>query len=479
MSAPLLGTVVALLLSVIAPIILLDATATQGGENSYLGPLVIACGAGLRFAAIVGSRRRRLFEMVFWLFVYVFLGIAPTIQLRLGIDTDTTPNISHSFDGQATAIVIAGCVAFLFGAFLGKEPKQGAPASEVPAVGSLVSPARVNVLTIACLGLFAYYVSRLGLSNLFISRSAFDLLRSEVWADKTTNVLIVGATSMGLLVATVGQIYLRQQRKGEGRSRPFMLPLASLVSLLLCVNPISSPRYIFGTVLLALLGACGAYATANRFRLVSLGAVFGLVYLFPIADMFRRSLDPAAKSQNPLESMLSGDFDSFAQITNTAEYVATEGITWGNQLLGVLFFWLPRSVWPDKAVDTGTMLGEWKLYMFKNLSAPLWAELFINGGWLILVVGMLILGAAVAKLDRSSEAALATTGRPTVLACILPFYMLIVLRGSLLQSVAFMTVVVLAYLFIRTKFNAKVEARSIAPGLNLAPTPQPWGSQRR
>lgn len=96
--------------------------------------------------------------------------------------------------------------------------------------------------------------------------------------------------------------------------------------------------------------------------------------------MFRRSLDATAKSQNPLESMLSGDFDSFSQITNTVEYVNEHGITSGNQLLGVLFFWVPRSIWPDKAIDTGTVLGEFKAYFFKNLSAPLWAESISTAG---------------------------------------------------------------------------------------------------
>ncbi|GAP54475.1 conserved hypothetical protein [Arthrobacter sp. Hiyo6] len=96
------------------------------------------------------------------------------------------------------------------------------------------------------------------------------------------------------------------------------------------------------------------------------------------------------------------------------------------------------------------MLGDWKLYSFKNLSAPLWAELYINGGWVLLIVGMFIVGRVIARLDDSTERILATSGRPSVAACILPFYLLIVLRGSLLQSVAFMAVIILASAFVRS-----------------------------
>lgn len=47
------------------------------------------------------------------------------------------------------------------------------------------------------------------------------------------------------------------------------------------------------------------------------------------------------------------------------------------------------------AVVAALRLAEWKMYFFKNLSSPLWAEFFINGGWVFVAVGMLLLGLAV------------------------------------------------------------------------------------
>ena len=467
MPAPFLTAILSLALAVIVPLIIQSATPVDGTSFVLVGPEFIAILSGLRFAVLVGSRIRRVYEMVFWLFVYVFLGIAPVIQMRLGQDTDTTPLIDHSLDRTTVLLVLVGCWAFLIGSLSvhNRQRQDLLPAIGEPARG--VHIGRANLLTIACLGLFAYYATKLGVASMFTSRLQLDALRQVVWPDRTINTIIVGATSMGLLVSTIAQIYVRRQRAAAGLSTPTLLPALSFVALFVCVNPVNSARYIFGTVLLALLGAFGAYSTVKRFRAVALSSVMGLVYLFPAADMFRRSLDPAAQSQNPLESMLSGDFDSFSQISNTIGYVNESGITWGKQLLGVLFFWVPRSIWPDKAMDTGAVLAEWKGYLFKNLSAPLWSELYINGGWVLLILGMLAFGVAVGHLDKRSEAILARTRYPSVLACIVPFYLLIVLRGSLLQSVAFVSVVLIACAFVA---EGKPKTKQEQPHrLNLSP----------
>lgn len=444
--APFFGTLAAFALAGVAPILILMAAPDDQSHGDFVGPMVIAILAALRLSVIVGARARRLFEMVFWLYAYVFLGVAPVIQMRLGANTDTTPGVNHQFDWQTTAVVIAGCLAFLAGVVAFRRRKAG---DDGMAAVQRVSRSRANLLTVVALGFFAYYASRIGFSSLFTSRLQLDLIRSMVWTDKTTATLITGVTSMGLLVSTIAQLKRRRQAALDGRPKPVLMPLVSLASLVVCVNPISSARYAFGTVFLALIGAFGAYATVKRFRAVTIAAVFGMVYLFPIADMFRRSLDPNAKSQDPLQSMLSGDFDSFSQITNTIDYVASNGISWGNQMLGVLFFWVPRSVWPDKPIDTGTVVANWKGYGFGNLSSPLWAEFFVNGGWVLVVAGMFAFGALIGRLDRDNERVLAVTGWPSVTACILPFYLLIVLRGSLLQSMASLAVILAASAFVR------------------------------
>jgi hypothetical protein len=203
---------------------------------------------------------------------------------------------------------------------------------------------------------------------------------------------------------------------------------------------------VFGTVALSLAAAAGAYATPGRFRVVAIAAVVGMLVVFPVLDSFRVSTGQGVKQVDVVASLSTGDFDAFGQLMNTLDYVAAHGVTWGSQMLGVVTFWVPRSLWPSKPVDTGILLAEHKGYSFSNLSASMWTELFINGGWLLLVMGMFAIGYAARVADRRVELSLRVGHMPAPLPAILAFYVLIVLRGSLLQAVAAGTIVTLCAL---------------------------------
>ena len=72
--APYTGTLVAVALAVVVPFVAVAAT-PQPPRDYWLGPLTILIISGLRYSWIAASRHRRLFEMIFWLFAYVFLGL--------------------------------------------------------------------------------------------------------------------------------------------------------------------------------------------------------------------------------------------------------------------------------------------------------------------------------------------------------------------------------------------------------------------
>lgn len=451
------GFHVGVIFAMLVPVIVLAVIPKAAPGFEELGPLLISIIAGIRFAQIVADNQRRPFEMVVWSFTYVFLGIAPLVQFRLRVDPGTTPGLRHELIAEASLIVLTGCAAFMVGVALSTISWKGGRASRrghgvnVQCRRKSVSVTRTYILSFASLAIFAYYASAVGYTNLLIPRNDFSVVKDIVWPDKTTNALVTAAASMGLLVSMIALLSVRAQQGLANQRRPMILPLIVFFCLVVCVNPISTPRYVVGTAALAFLAAAGIYTSLTRFRAASVGLITSLVFIFPGADAFRNSLDSAVEVSNPLLSLTGGDFDAFAQVVNTVEYVETEGITWGKQALGVIFFWVPRSIWPDKSFDTGTLLADMKGYWFKNLSAPLWAEFFINGGWLLLIIGMLVFGVAVRRWDFGLERRVLSTGIPGLLACILPFYMLIVLRGSLLQSVAYMSVILACSVFVAAK----------------------------
>jgi hypothetical protein len=457
-SAPLLSTLTGLSLVVVCPIIVIASTANFPGWP-FAGPLVVTAVSGARFAWIVGSSKRRLFEMVVWLFCYVFLGIAPLIQLRTGQDPGTTPGIDHAFDWTASWVALAGCLSIMAGSSLAGRtfPLRGRPPQETEPVQrpARVSPTRVTLLSIVSLMAATYYVAKVGVVPLFAGRFPLIDAQQAAWPDSTVSAVVVASISMGLLVAFIAQLHITRQERLAGRRIFSPLQWMTGLALFACVNPISSPRYVFGTVILAVLTALGVCATLRLFRCVALASLAGIVFVFPLADYFRAGAGLAADKGDTMTSLTTGDFDAFAQINNTVHYVTENGLTQGRQALGVLLFWVPRGIWPDKPVDTGILLAEWRHYGFTNLSATLWTELFINGGWVLLIVGMGVFGWFLRRWDATAEDELASKAGPSLLVCIVPYYLLIMLRGSLLQSMAYLTVMLLAVLWVARKARSR------------------------
>jgi hypothetical protein len=221
-----------------------------------------------------------------------------------------------------------------------------------------------------------------------------------------------------------------------------------LAALLLLVNPLSTPRYVTGTALLAVVVSLGAATTRGRVRRFAVLLAAGLVLVFPYADFARYADGSGAKEGGPSRVLASADFDAFAQVNNAVAYVRAEPVEPGRQLAGAVLFWVPRSIWSEKPQDTGIVLAEFRNYPVTNLSAPLWAEFLVNGGWVLLVLLSAVLGWVLRASDNRIIARSRYVSQPGVLACALPFYFLILLRGSLLQAMAGLAVLVTCGFFV-------------------------------
>jgi hypothetical protein len=215
-----------------------------------------------------------------------------------------------------------------------------------------------------------------------------------------------------------------------------------MAATLVLNNPISTPRLKVGTILLSLFFVLPwrRWSGAATIALV----VFGVLIVFPLADIFRTSLDTRVGEQLASRSVVrelteSGNFDAYQMIVNTASVVEKTDLQLGRQIAGALMFWVPRSVWADKPVPTGQWVAEQKGYGYTNLSAPLWAEFYADGGWFLLCFGFLGYGYLVRTLDRwYAESNLAA--QPRIITVLVPMYagyQFFLLRGSLMPAIAY------------------------------------------
>lgn len=430
------GSTALLAVAIPAGLVMLTPTPRSG---VWWGALALAVVLGGRYAWLIGAGRQRLVEMSVWLFSYVFLGLAPLVQLRLGVAPETTERTLTRDVPETLLVVVVGSLLFMAGATLRSlVGGRGRVGSTEPTTGTVdVSgagryPVGLWLFALGSIAMTAYVLARLA-PALFTNLQQFSARSAEVWPNATTSAIITGLGTMPLLLTAVALVVHRGRQRVSRTVAENALFLVVLVMLVTMVNPLNSPRYVFGTVYLAMAAALGLVADARRFRLTAISAVLGLLLVFPLADAFRTAAG-GGDTASGVAVLAGGDFDSFAQINNTVLYVDSEGITEGRQALGVALFWVPRSAWADKPIDTGILLADFRDYSFTNLSAPLWAELYINGGWLLLAAGGAALGFWARGRDDKILAQLRRRTAPAALSCVLPFYLIIVLRGSLLQA---------------------------------------------
>ena len=443
LGAWVLATWVGVVMVVLLPALLVYLTPAPH-SSAWLLAFVVTTVSGLRWTWIIADGRRRLYEMSFWVFTYVFLGIAPLVQLRSGATPATTGRIDTALQQPAMIVVIVGLVAFVVGLSV-SAPRRSVVRGAYVVDG--VDLSRTVLLAVAALTFAVYFIAKVGLGTLFSSREDKSGAVDANWPESSIAILMQASAYMTLLVSFIALVKAIQQT----RSREWpLIGLCVLVGLALAitVNPITAPRYLFGTAALGVAALFGLFATPRLFRMTAILWIVALIVIFPLADAFRYSGEGELKSGSVLENLTSPDFDAFPQINNTLLYVDRHGVTEGRQAAGVALFWVPRRIWPDKPKDTGILLSELRGYSFSNLSAPLWAEMYINGGWPLLMLGMFGLGFLVKSQDTRIENSLQRARAPGILACILPFYLMILLRGSLLQAMSYLTVILVSTAFV-------------------------------
>jgi hypothetical protein len=179
--------------------------------------------------------------------------------------------------------------------------------------------------------------------------------------------------------------------------------------------------------------------------------------LFPFADRFRyingssSSSDLAGRSI--VETLAVKDYDQMSMVVNTVTFVREgAGHTLGRQAAGALLFWVPRSSWETKPIDTGTEVALYIGTVNTNLSEPLWAELWIDFGIVGMVLGFLLLGYLLRRGDRWYAGAVDRGRRVTTVGMIaipvIAGYEAILLRGSLLQAMGRLGVMVLCFVVL-------------------------------
>lgn len=425
------------LLCVVIPILAIAGNTTTHLDVVLLFPAAVIIYCGSRLAGIAAKGVDRIVEMTFWLYAYIFMGICAFLQIEAG----RFPWPGHYSDSLiiiSELIMLASFAAFDFGRQ--RRIKSNHDAPWVPSRWLEVSRNRLYLVSFFGMAIAAYATLKLGaFSTLFLNRTEnFAIISSEYNIAQLSIYTSLAKTIVYVLLVTA----LAYRIKVKNRPAIILLIIALLIFTAIENNPISTPRFQVGTILISIFFIFPWRKYKASFAIY--GLVLGMIVIFPYASLYRNSNNPSLvarieqfRSANPL--VTSGDYDSFQQVMNGVRMVHDDGVTYGHQIFSALLFWVPRKLWPGKAQPTGVLIAERSGYGFTNLSAPLWIEFYVDGGWLLVLLGFFFYGRFVRTLDlarRNGDDRL----RPMyLLATIYAGYQIFLLRGSLMPAIAYLS----------------------------------------
>ena len=460
------------LLCIFAPIALILTGDYPNFNIVVLYVWLIIAYSSWRLTMLTIKGQKRLISITFWIFAYVFLGIAPLLQVAAKAfpwsDQYTDETIV-----KAIFLVLSGLIAYDLGYNLTKPILLEHLFLKTFLVKRLVNRKAVLIFSLLVLLLIPILLRQIGgLEYIFMTRhDRFLTLRYLIGGQGQAIYQILSAiirtpTFVAFLMLSVFLWFKRDINLTVSWHEKILL-ICLLIATLVINNPFSSSRYWFGTIVLSVVFASlpwrSRYLTGWVFGLIIL-----LIFVFPFADLFRNTFDVKlsqriASTTVENELIRKGDYDAFQQILNTEKYVQHNGFTYGKQLLGTLLFWFPRSVWEDKPIPTGQLVADYSGYSYTNLSLPLWGELYIDGGIALVIVLFWLYGALVGMMEdyyvRSQQ------NYPTYLNAFVPLYaayQFFLLRGTLMSAFGYLVPVLLCMYICTSKQNVSKRRFSLA-----------------
>ncbi len=389
--------------------------------------------------------------LVIWVFNCGVVGVPGLSQILA--DAFPWPLIVES--GNLLLAQVCTLIASVFLILVLEAPHKQKPQNSI---SRNLDRIRVRNLTLLMVPTLLYAIrSGGGIKSFFSSRGAISAAKSAAGLTKAQSGLFVTGTQALVLLVCVSAILLRKKNPKDPIAN-VALALSS-VGLLILANPLSASRFWFFTVLTT-VSIATLTLTPGRIRTGAMTLFFGSMFVFPLADYFRRS-DRTFGSVGT-SAWLTGDFDAL-QITGAGiQWFQENGAVWGHQLLGAMFPVIPRSIWTGKPIDTGIMIAQFNGMKFDNISGPWVSEGIINFGFLGVLIFPFMIGYLFRIVKFRSE--LFPDDFGTILNAFLVGYLPILMRGSLIQASGAAGIFTIYVWYATPKVREKSNQPPISPG---------------
>jgi hypothetical protein len=213
-----------------------------------------------------------------------------------------------------------------------------------------------------------------------------NLLASRYFQDKDAGSLVTIFFETAFLLATLISIRIFQ------KDRKYIFIIVALFLLLLMYNPINTARFKFLQAWLPVLFVLTPFLF--RYKVFSIGFVLSAVFLLPIMSLTsREGLDALENFSFNYFSFL-GFFDVHQTLLELVRMVSEDGYAYGQSILSVILFMVPRVLWDTKPDIIALIIGERLFYLdfvgTANLSGPIFFDFYYDFGWVGVVFGSIL-----------------------------------------------------------------------------------------
>lgn len=377
-------------------------------------------------------------KKIFYLFSLFFFGIAPLIQFysRSSFYGGRELNESEYFKMNLCILVIILTFHFVYTFFYKIIRIKRYHYDDY--VVKKISPRQVIfliLLSLFSLGVTFYFL------NFNLNKMFFRGVSGE---EDTTSISSPFAMVVMQTIRPISIICLMYYLLAPNKKK-IIVGLLLLLAIL-TIFPTSVARFYAAAVYLPLLLV--AFKFTKIKNLFSLMFMIGLLVVFPFLNNFRNyDVNQKIKFGFDFEMFATGHFDSYF---NFALIYFEDIITYGQQLLGVFFFWVPRSVWPSKPIGSGALLAEKLNLSWTNISANYFAEGFINFGIFGILLFTIVIAYFAALIDKKFWVLFINKENNffKVLYFIILSMLFFTLRGDLLSATAFTVGFIVSYFFV-------------------------------
>lgn len=325
---------------------------------------------------------------IYWILFYLF---PATFHLSYGYFPFYSMFYKTLYQEMAAIATLVFTTFFFFGFFISKPKKNILYNGSV-----LIRMDRVFLFFIISIVVQIFSVIYFGSSSFLLKRNEISI---ESFGGGVGSIAFLSFVRTLSFITVLVVCFLLYKKID---SIKYWFGVCVVLSVFFIINyPLALPRYIFFSYILSLLYFLMACKTREKI-FVFMCFALGITTVFPALGEITRGSGDVSNVSFSEYYMSSGDFDGFQSVINTMIYVTDNGLSFGYQILGVLFIFIPRSIWLEKPIPTGTVIADHVGYAFTNISSPIISEIFIDFGWFGLPVLAFFIGVLIRKVDMYS-----------------------------------------------------------------------------